>query len=196
MIYKILVLLSIIFACSVMALEPISDGDLESVTGQNGVYLSGDITLNDTGGPLLSSDAGNRYHGTTDVVWGTCNEKQSGAVDRCGARISIQTNSTDGHFVLDEMRGKMSFEGLTLKAREITTEDDFGGDEVDFAGDTVLEIGLPNKVRFEDLSYTIATSSTARPTDEGFTQQDVFGVEIDGTIQMQGNLLIFPTGTP
>jgi len=191
-----------LISASAWALEPIDEDELSTVSGQNGVYLSGDIAFNELGGPLASTDAGNQPAdtGQTIPVWGTCAEKEAGTVERCGARIAISTNDTEGYFVLDEMRGKMSFEGLTLKAREIVgsgaTPDDFGGDEVAFDGKTVLEIGLPNEVRFEQFELTIANSSHERPTEVGYQQQNIFGVEIDGTIEMQGNLLVFPTGTP
>jgi len=194
--------LFLLLSVNALALEPISDDELNTYTGQNGVYLSGDISLNEVGGPLTSADGNNIDPNDGSTVWGTCEEKGLGTVSRCGARLSVNTNSTNGYFVLDEMRGKMSFEGLTLKARELTVADDanFGGDVTDFLagsdGKTVLEIGLPNEVRFENLSLIIANSSTARPTDTGFQQQDIFGLELNGSIEMQGNLLVFPVGTP
>lgn len=198
----------LVYFCSALgfasthAMENMSDEGLEDVTGQNGVYLSGEIALNETGGPLAVGDIGNIDPdgvGPLTAVWGTCAEKDAGTVSRCGARLAVKTNNSEGYFVLDEMRGKMSFEGLTIRAREISATADageFGGDEADFDGLTVLEIGLPNEMRFEDVQFTIATSSTARPTDTGFQQTDVFGVQMNGTINMQGNLLVFPTGTP
>ena len=202
MIYKLVTIIAFLSFQS-LALEQISDEELNDFTGQNGVYLSGDISLNEVGGPLASVDANNIDPVDGSTVWGTCAEKDLGNVSRCGARISVKTNETEGYFVLDEMRGKMSFEGLTLRARELTVADDdanFGGDVAAFlggeGGKTVLEIGLPNEVRFESLSYTIANSSTARPTDTDFQQQNIFGVELNGSIQMQGNLLVFPVGTP
>jgi hypothetical protein len=205
MTYKIMAVMACL-SFQTMALEQISDDELNGYTGQNGIYLSGDISLNEVGGPLASTDTYTNKDpdgaGPMTAVWGTCAEKEAGTVSRCGARLSVNTNSTNGYFVLDEMRGKMSFEGLTIKAREITSADDanFGGDVADYlggeSGKTVLEIGLPNEVRFENLSYTIANSSTARPTDDGFQQQNIFGVELNGSIEMKGNLLVFPVGTP
>ncbi len=188
-----LVLLLSIVSTQIFALEPLSETELSDFSGQGGVYLSGDIALNDIGGPLALGDAGNE-----SGVWGTCLEKDGGIVDRCGARISFKTNTTDAYVVLDELRGKMSFEGLTLKARELTLADNaqFGGDVTDFLdgsdGKTVLEVGLPNEVRFENLGFTVATSNTARPTDQGFNQKTVFSVDLNGSIKMHGNLLIFP----
>ena len=181
------------------SLEPLQDEELSEFTGQNGVYLSGDIAINELGGPLSSGDPLNVDPNDGSVVWGTCEEVSLGNAQRCGGRIAVRTNDTEGYFVLDEMHGKMSFEGLTLKAREITAAGDaenFNGDEVALDGKTVLEIGLPNEVRFENFEFTIANSSTERPTDAGYTQQNIFGVELNGAIEMQGNLLVFPSGTP
>ena len=199
--------LIMLISLPVFAMEPIGEDELSEVSGQNGVYLSGDLSLNEMGGPLASTDPGNIDPDGAgvgvDAVWGTCDEKEAGTVQRCGARLAMKTNNTDGHFVLDEMRGKLSFEGLTLRARELTVADDdanFGGDisanAAAFDGKTVLEIGLPNEVRFDEFELTIANSSHERPTETGFNQQNIFGVEIDGSIQMQGNLLVFPTGNP
>ncbi len=195
MTYKILAVLTIMTSAS-QALEIISDEELVDFSGQNGVYLSGEMALNEFGGPLGQED-----DSTVQTVWGSCIEKDAGDVSRCGARLSFKTNTTDGYFVFDDMRGKLSFEGLTIRARELKTGTDnakFGNDVTEFLegadGRTVLEVGLPSRVKFEKLNYSIATSSTARPTDSGFVQQDIFGVQLNGTIKMHGNMLIFPSG--
>ncbi len=62
----------------------------------------------------------------------------------------------------------------------------------------MIELGLPNVVRFSDVQFKIASSSTPRPTDPpGFQQTDIFAVEMQGgDVIMQGNLLVFPDGTP
>lgn len=191
MTFKYLSLLILTFSFSLHALEEISDESLASVSGQNGVNLSGELNLNENGGPLTSADAGN------SGVWGTCTEKQAATVERCGARIAVQPNENGGWIALDEMKGKLSFEGLTLRSREIDgVADDFGGDEVAADGKTVLEIGLPDKVTFENFQYSVVTSSQARPTDTGYTQQVRHGVNFNGSVNMQGNLLVFPTGNP
>lgn len=95
--------------------------------------------------------------------------------------------------MLDDIRGTFSFQGLTLKVR--TIDSGFGGDGAVFNRD-VLEIGLPDIVRFDDVRFTYATSSTARPTDAGFQQTDIYSVEMNGDVVMQGNVLVFPTGNP
>lgn len=180
------------------ALEPISEEGLAQVTGQNGVSLSGELSFNENGGPLTSSDPGNvsPVDGTT-TVWGTCTEKAGATAERCGTRLAIKPNETDGWLVLDELTGSISFEGLTLRSRDINAAtDNFGGDETAADGKTVLEIGLPNEVKFDNFSYNYVTSSQARPTDAGNQQQVRYGIDFNGSVQMQGNLLVFPTGNP
>jgi hypothetical protein len=179
------------------ALELITDDELEKVTGQDGVSLSGELSFNENGGPLTDSidpDAG----GALTSTWGDCSDI---GAQRCGTRLAVKLNSntgSEGWLALDEMKGKISFDGLTIKSREITTADNFGGDQNDAGidGMTVLEIGLPNKIKYENFSYNVVTSSSARPTDAGFTQQIRHGVDFNGSVNMQGNMLIFPTGNP
>ena len=191
MTFKSLILCFLALSVSTHALEEISDESLSRVTGQNGVNLSGELNLNENGGPLTSSDAGNAG------VWGTCTEKQASTVERCGARLAVQPSENGGWIALDEMKGKLSFEGLTLRSRVIDgAADDFGGDEVAADGKTVLEIGLPDQMKFENFEYSVVTSSQARPTDAGYTQQVRHGVNFNGSVNMQGNLLVFPTGNP
>ncbi|WP_283789535.1 hypothetical protein QNI23_003375 [Bermanella sp. WJH001] len=191
MTFKYFLISFLFISFSSNALEEISDESLASVSGQNGVNLSGELNLNENGGPLTSSDAGNAG------VWGTCTEKQAATVERCGARLAVQPSENGGWIALDEMKGKLSFEGLTLRSRAIDgAMDDFGGDEVAADGKTVLEIGLPDKVKFENFQYSVVTSSQARPTDVGYTQQVRHGVNFNGSVNMQGNLLVFPTGNP
>jgi len=190
--YSILFILLIQISIHSNSMQPISEEALESVAGQNGVSLSGELSFNEDGGPLTSSDPEN-----ISAVWGTCTEKEAATAERCGARLSIKPNETNGWLVLDELQGSLSFEGLTLRSRDIdAATDDFGGDETSADGKTVLEIGLPSELKFDNFSYSYATSSQARPTDVGYQQQTRFGVEFNGSVQMQGNILVFPTGNP
>ncbi len=155
-------------------LASISDDDLADVTGQSGVYLTGEVTINENGGPL------------SDSYFGGCEE--AGKV--CGARISAQTQQDGGWFVIDNLRGSVAFEGLTLQVKTISSG--FGGDGALFNRD-VIEIGLPDSLRFNDFQFTLATSSTSRPTDAGFEQVDLMTVEMGGDVTLEGNLLVFPT---
>lgn len=193
--FKLLIVICL-FSSYSYGFEEISDSEMSNVSGQNGVSISGNLNFNETGGPLTATDTSN--------VWGTCAEKTSATVQRCGARLSAQLNSDsglDGWIALDELSGELSFEGLTLRSREIDAaadETNFGGDaaDSDIDGMTVLEIGLPNQVKFKDFKYSIVTSSQGRPTDIGYTQQTRIGIDFNGTVNMQGNLLVFPTGNP
>jgi len=188
MIKIIIIFVTTLYHTSLMALEPLAEEEMQQVLGQGGVYLSGDITINDNGGPLNISGA------TTGDVWQKSCTPTSTDV-RCGARIAVNAGdgANSGWLVLDNIRGRFSFEGLTLKTR--TIDSGFDGDGATFNND-VLEIGLPNTVSYGDVSYTLANSSQARPTDAGFSQTDIFNVKIDGDVTLRGNLLLFPTGTP
>lgn len=155
-------------------LKSIEDDALSEVTGQSGVYLAGDISINEAGGTI------------SDSYFGLCSE--AGKV--CGARIALQTEQNGGWFVIDNLRGSIAFEGLTMKIREIDAG--FGGDGALFNRD-VLEIGMPETLRFDEFQFTLAGSSTERPTDGGFEQLDILGVEMSGEATVKGNLLVFPT---
>jgi len=160
------------FVCA--DLKSIEDNELSEVTGQSGVYLTGDISINETGGPI------------SDSYFGLCSDSNKA----CGARIALQTEQNGGWFVVDNLRGGIAFEGLTMQIRDISSG--FGGDGALFNRD-VLEIGLPETVRFDEFQFTLAGSATERPTDTGFEQLDIFGVEMSGEATLKGNLLVFPT---
>ncbi|WP_100641589.1 DUF6160 family protein [Marinobacter salexigens] len=172
----VLCLLALPFA-AMAEMAPLGDDALSDVSGQGGIYLSGDVSINALGGPVENS-----YFGRCDDV-----------TKKCGARLAYRLKETGGWMVLDELRGGFAFEGLTLGMRTIDTG--FGGDGALFNGD-VLELGLPNIVRFDDVRFKIAASSTPRPTDPGFMQTDIFTVEMQGDVIMEGNLLVFPAGNP
>lgn len=166
---------AILLSQSVCAeLSSIDDKGLSGISGQAGVYLSGEIAINESGGPIQNA------------YFGDCSDAK-----KCGARLALQTKENGGWFVLDDFKGAFSFQGLTLKVRGINSG--FGGDGAKFNRE-VLEIGLPDQIKVDKLQYTYATSSTARPTDLGFQQTDIYTVEIDGNVTLQGNLLVFPTG--
>jgi len=150
----------------------IDDQDLSGVTGQSGIYLSGEMAINQNGGPLA------------DAYFGSC-------IDHvCGGRIAAQTQAGGGWFVIDNIRGTLAFEGLTMQLRTINSG--FGGDGALFNRD-VLEIGMPESLRLSGFQFTLATSSTSRPTEPGFNQVDLFSVEMSGEVTLEGNLLVFPT---
>ncbi|KPQ26625.1 MAG: hypothetical protein HLUCCX14_17665 [Marinobacter excellens HL-55] len=158
-------------------MAPLGDEALANVSGKGGIYLSGDISINEVGGPVQNS------------YFGRCDE----ADKKCGARFAYRLKEGGGWMVLDEIKGLFAFEGLTLRVKKIDTG--FGGDGELFNRD-VIEIGLPDSVRFTDVQFKIAASSTARPTDPGFMQTDILSVQMQGDVIMQGNLLVFPDGKP
>ncbi|MDX5385428.1 MAG: hypothetical protein LPK24_02730 [Marinobacter sp.] len=158
-------------------MAPLEDEALSKVAGQGGIYLSGDISINEMGGPV------------ENAYFGRCDETDK----KCGARFAYRLKEDGGWMVLDEIRGLFAFEGLTLRVRKI--DSGFGGDGELFDRD-VIELGLPDTVRFTDVYFKVAASSTARPTDPGFIQTDIFAVQMQGDVIMQGNLLVFPDGNP
>jgi hypothetical protein len=188
----ITIILGLILPTLSQSLEPLAESELQQVLGQGGVYLSGDITINDNGGPLNDVN-----DGSNPAIWQrNCSSTSSDV--RCGARIAVNAGdgANSGWLVLDNIRGRFSFEGMTLKTRTIDASDTgFGGDGASFNND-VLEVGLPNTVSYSNVNYTVANSSQARPTDAGFNQTDIFTVKIDGDVSLRGNLLLFPTGNP
>ncbi len=113
--------------------------------------------------------------------------------DQALSDFAYRLKENGGWMVLDDIRGNFAFEGLTLRVR--TVDSGFGGDGEQFNRD-VLELGLPNTVRFNDVQFKISASSTARPTDPGFQQTDIFSVDMRGEVVMEGNLLVFPAGNP
>ncbi|WP_228739673.1 hypothetical protein [Marinobacter arenosus] len=172
------VLLPMLVALPVAAeMARMGDEAMSRVAGQSGIYLSGDISINEMGGPVENS------------YFGRCDD----GAKKCGARFAYRLKENGGWMVLDDIRGNFAFEGLTLRIR--TVDSGFGGDGELFNRD-VLELGLPNTVRFNDVRFKVAASSTARPTDPGFQQTDIFSVEMRGEVIMEGNLLVFPTGSP
>lgn len=192
MIKIITIVLSLFTASSLLALEPLIEKEMQQVIGQGGVYLTGDITINEAGGPLNNSaDTSN------PAIWKR-NCTSTNLDKRCGARLAVNAGdgANSGWLVLDNIRGRFSFEGITLRTRTIdSTDSGFDGDGAAFNRD-VLEVGLPNTVKYTDVTFTLANSSKARPTDVGFQQTDILNIRIDGDVTMKGNLLLFPTGTP
>lgn len=191
MIKIIITMLYLFSTTNTYSLEPLIEEEMKNVIGKGGVYLTGDITINETGGPLNNSDVSN------PAIWQK-NCTTTNADPRCGARLAINAGdgANSGWLVLDNIRGRFSFEGITLRTRRIDAADTgFGGDGAAFNSD-VLEVGLPNTVQYSDVTFTLANSNQARPTDAGFQQTDILNVRIDGDVTMKGNLLLFPTGTP
>ena len=103
-------------------LSRLGDEALSDISGQGGIYLSGDISINEMGGPVENS------------YFGRCDD----ADKKCGARFAYRLKENGGWMVLDDIRGNFAFEGLTLRVR--TVDSGFGGDGEQFNRD-VLELG-------------------------------------------------------
>ena len=129
-------------------LDRLNDEALSEVSGQGGIYLSGDISINEVGGPIENG------------YFGGCED----AGKKCGARLAYRLKEDGGWMVLDDIRGNFAFEGLTLRVRSI--DSGFGGDGEAFSGD-VVEIGLPNTVRYNDVRFKIAGKQHAQANRPG-----------------------------
>ncbi|MDP3847180.1 MAG: hypothetical protein Q8R10_12240 [Pseudomonas sp.] len=200
MICKRLVLgfLALLAGSAQAELQPLADASLSDVSGQGGVYLSGEFSINKDGGPLWSTPATTNAASWT-VGERSCATKGSSTPESCGLRVAIRSEQNGGWYVLDNIKGIFSFEGLTLRTRVINSG--FAGDGVGFNQD-VLEFGLPNEVKFKQASFAVAVASKgewrnnavgAASRDATFQQTNLFSAKIDGTIRMQGNVLVFPT---
>ncbi|MFT5781221.1 MAG: hypothetical protein ACI9EB_000582 [Pseudomonas sp.] len=194
-------LLLVLGACSLNSwaeLRPLQGDELSQQSGQGGVYLSGEFSINKNGGRLWSTPT------TTNAAsWRagqrSCATQGSSTPESCGLRVAIRAEQAGGWYVLYNIKGIFSFEGLTLRTRVVNSG--FAGYGAGFNQD-VLEFGLPNEVKFKDTSFIFAVANKgewrnnavgAVDRDATFQQTNVFSAKIDGSIRMQGNVLVFPT---
>ena len=186
-------MLMLLPAVALAELQPLDDGDLSQMSGQGGVYLSGEFSINKDGGVLWDTPT------TNDPAQWTANQRScalAGATtpESCGMRVAVRSGATSGWYVLDNIKGTFSFEGLTLEMQSLTT----GSGQRE-----VLAIGLPNEVRFTDgnLTFGVASDggwknnalSTAAGGDPSYQQTTIFSAQINGSVRMQGSVLVFPT---
>ncbi|WP_325065245.1 DUF6160 family protein [Pseudomonas xionganensis] len=179
-------------------MQALDDETLSQLNGQGGVYLSGEFSINKDGGVLWSLPL-NNDPATWSADQRSCATPGASAVEHCGLRIAVRSEADGGWYVLDNMKGIFSFEGLTLRTR--TINDGFGGDGANFNQD-VLEFGLPSEVKFKDGSFAFGVAnqggwqnsslSQANGGNPAYQQTNIFSAKIDGSIRMQGNVLIFP----
>ncbi|MBU1283999.1 MAG: hypothetical protein KJ989_18620 [Gammaproteobacteria bacterium] len=199
MISKIGLLACLLVAAPVYAeLQALDDDTLSSMNGQGGVYLSGEFSINKDGGVLWSKPASNNPS-TWTASQRSCATAGASTPENCGMRVAIRSEADGGWYVLDNLKGVFSFEGLTLRTRTINSG--FNGDGATFNQD-VLEFGLPNEVKFKDGSFAFGVAnqggwqnkslSVANGGNPSYQQTNIFSAKIDGTIRMQGNVLIFP----
>lgn len=199
MIYKIFAALITVLPAPLYAeLQALDDAALSQHSGQGGVYLSGELSINKDGGVLWDTPTNN------DPSTWTANERGCGVTgssspEDCGFRVAVRTEASGGWYVLDNIKGIFSFEGLTLRTRAV--DSGFLGDGAIFNQD-VLELGLPNEIAFKDANFSFGVAnqggwrnnalSTAQGGDPSYQQTNIFSVTIDGVTRVQGNVLLFP----
>lgn len=204
----VLSLSTLMVATSSMAeMEAIDDFDLSEISGKGGVYLSGEFAINKDGGPLWDdpNEVSGFTPGTRPIFDGAGNIVGSEECENgiCGLRLAIKLNeNSEGWYVLDDVSGGMSFEGLTLQTETLTTATNYdvwvdGGFEEKAVDDEVLKIGLPGTITFNDFKFKFAVANNGEfgvPLQDGaaFRQTEIFGVQLDGNITVGGNLLLFP----
>lgn len=179
-------------------MQALDDASLSELSGRGGVYLSGELSINKDGGVLWSTPGSN-----TPSTWTSsqrsCATAGAATPEHCGMRLAIRSEAAGGWYVLDNLKGIFSFEGLTLRTRTINSG--FNGDGAGFNQD-VLVFGLPNQVKFKDGSFAFGVAnqggwqnkalSLANGGNPSYQQTNIFSAKIDGSIRMQGNVLIFP----
>lgn len=178
-------------------LSALSEDDLRSHAGQGGMYLTGEFSVNRGGGALWSTPANN-----DPLTWAadqrSCAPVGLATPQSCGMRIAMRTQSTGGWYVMDNLKGTYSFEGLTVRTRLVNSG--FGNDGATFNRD-VLEIGLPSEIVVSDgaAGFAIANQESWRNNQNGapgadttFRQTNLFSVAFSGTLRTQGNLLMYP----
>ncbi|CAD5107882.1 DUF6160 family protein [Zestomonas carbonaria] len=180
-------------------LQPLEDESLSQLSGQGGVYLSGEFSINKDGGVLWTTPASNNPAQWTAGQRSCAGVGTGAPAEACGMRLAIRSENNGGWYVLDNLKGIFSFEGLTLRTR--TIDSGFNGDGAGFNQD-VLEFGLPNEIRFKDGNFSFGVASqggwrnnaigAASGGDPSYQQTNIFSARIDGTIRMQGNVLVFP----
>lgn len=188
-------------------LTAMTDGSMSDVSGQGGVYLSGEFAINKEGGPLWDDplEVSGFTPGSRPIYDGAGNIVDSEDCDNgiCGLRFAIKLNeNSEGWYVIDDLSGGFAFEGLTLRTREagnVVDYDSWNGSDFDVVevSDEILEIGLPGTVSFNDFKFKFAVANSGEfgvPLENGtdFRQTEIFGVQINGDITLDGNLLLFP----
>ncbi|AVO52160.1 DUF6160 family protein [Ectopseudomonas mendocina] len=186
-------LLSLLPVLALAEMQALDDSTLSEMSGQGGVYLSGEFSINKDGGVLWGTPATNN-----PAQW-TANQRScalAGAAspESCGMRVAVRSGANAGWYVLDNLKGIFSFEGLTLDTRTLTSAT--GEREV-------LALGLPNEIRFKDGNFSFGVASqggwknkalsAANGGDPSYQQTNIFSAKIDGSIRMQGSVLVFPT---
>ncbi len=178
-------------------LHALSEDDMRTHAGQGGMYLTGEFSVNREGGVLWRTPTSN-----DPATWAadqrSCAVAGASLAQSCGMRLAVRAQSNGGWYVLDNLKGTYSFEGLTVRTRLVNSG--FGTDGAAFNRD-VLEVGLPSEIAVSDGSTRLAIANQdswrnnitgAAGADIGFRQTNLVSVVFSGTLSTQGNLLIFP----
>ncbi|MEQ3691963.1 MAG: DUF6160 family protein [Alcanivorax sp.] len=188
-------------------LVSMDESNLANISGQGGVYLSGEFSINKEGGPLWEDGTRPYYQldGNGEPVVDNSISPDQCNNGVCGLRLAIKLNeNSEGWYVIDDLSGGMSFEGLTLRTVNIKSavdydvwDDNTNDFQIVALDEEVLQIGLPGKVTFNDFKFKYAVANNGEfgvPLADGtaFKQTEIFGVELNGAITLQGNLLLFP----
>jgi len=192
-------------------MQAIEDSALAEVSGQGGVYLSGEFAINKDGGPLWQDGTRPYYtrdaQGNLTIDGGTAADQCDDGI--CGLRLAMKLNeNSEGWYVLDDLSGGLAFEGLTLTTETLTEVPDYNnvslvnGEPTPAtvtlpSGDEVVNVGLPGSIRFNKFKFKFAVANNGEfgvPLADGtaFRQTEIFGVQLDGEITVGGNLLLFP----
>ena len=76
LVFSMVLSTNIFLIANTHALEPLAENELQQVLGQGGVYLSGDITINESGGPLNNTaDASNPGIWQKKIGRASCRER-------------------------------------------------------------------------------------------------------------------------
>jgi hypothetical protein len=178
-------------------LNALSDEDMRANAGQGGMYLTGEFSVNRDGGPLWRTPASNNPS-TWAAGERSCAVSGASLPQSCGVRIAVRTQSSGGWYLLDNLKGTYSFEGLTVRTKLVNSG--FGTDGAAFNRD-VLEVGLPSTLKVSDGSASLAIgnqvtwqniSPGAPGANPNFRQNNLVSVVFSGTLNTQGSLLIFP----
>ena len=145
-------------------LQAMDEGELQDITGRDGLSLSADINF-------------------------AANPGQTRCPGGCGTRIAFQPANSAGFIVIDNIRGTFSFDGVTLDVVRI--DSGYGGDGAAFNA-SALRVGL-TAARFSNVQLTLAGSNQARGDQPGHQQSEVFTYHSDGEVRLHGNLYLFGT---
>lgn len=170
---------------------------MRDLAGQGGMYLTGEFSINKSGGPLWRTPTSNNA-----LKWAptqrSCAPASSPTPQSCGLRVALRAQAGGGWYVLDNLKGTFSFEGLTFRTDPVNAG--FGGDSAAFKRE-VLKLGLPSEIEISDGAFTLAVANKAGwrnnrigapGADPSFRQTNLVSFVVNGTLKTEGNLLVFP----